>query len=327
MRMLKWPIVLLFCLLYPLLRVAGQEQQSLDQRDFFESKIRPVLVDHCYECHAQSAEEPAGGLLLDSAAGLLEGGVSGPALVPGKPNSSLLLLAMQYKMDDLQMPPPEAGGKLSDEVLADFASWIRTGAADPRDATQPNSATGQDWLESQSWWAWQSPNQPAKPPVKDTSWPRQAVDDFVLAGLEQAGLRPSPAADRLTLVRRLAMDLTGLPPSLEDLQRYALSDNPAAVEELVEQYLASDAYGERMARRWLDVARYAESSGKDLNVSYPEAWRYRDYVIDAFNADLPFNQFVMEQIAGDLLPFDSDDQRGRQTIATGFLAVGAMGLE
>ena len=314
----------------------AQDRLNREQQRFFESKIRPVLVEHCYECHSAKSDEVGGKLLLDSREGIRAGGESGPAVVPGKPASSLLLLAMQHSDSNLIMPPKDYGAKLPAAVIADFETWIKAGAPDPRAGTAKHkSLAGSE--EARIWWAWQ----PLKPtPVPDltniqastktdwakTDWGKTDIDRFILAGLLEAKLTPSPDADRITLVRRLAFDLTGLPPTQTDLDKFALAPTPAPIEQLVDQYLESEQYGERMARRWLDVARYAESSGKDVNVAYPHAWRYRDYVIDAFNKDIPFDRFIKEQIAGDLIKTGDKEAAARQTIATGFLAIGAKSL-
>lgn len=304
----------------------AQEGLTRDQQRFFESKIRPVLVEHCYECHSAKSDEVGGKLLLDTREGIRAGGESGPAVLPGKPASSLLLIAMQHSDSKLIMPPKDYGSKLPASVIADFEMWIRAGAPDPRSGGAKNkSQVGTE--EARAWWSWQ----PLKPVVvpaisDDQKWARGDIDRFILAGLSEAKLAPSPDADRITLVRRLAFDLTGLPPSTQDLEKFALANNPEPIEQLVDQYLESDQYGERMGRRWLDVARYAESSGKDVNVAYPHAWRYRDYVIDAFNNDMPFDQFVKEQIAGDLLKSSNKDVAAKRAIATGFLAIGPKSL-
>lgn len=304
----------------------SQERLTRDQQRFFEAKIRPVLVEHCYECHSAKSDEVGGKLLLDTREGIRAGGESGPAVVPGKPASSLLLLAMQHADSNLIMPPKDYGSKLPAAVLADFETWIKGGAPDPRaGGTKNKTQVGSD--EARAWWAWQPIKPTPIPEVPgDTQWAKGDIDRFILAGLSDAKLTPSPDADRITLVRRLAFDLTGLPPSKQDLDRFALAHAPAPIEQLVDQYLESEQYGERMGRRWLDVARYAESSGKDVNVAYPHAWRYRDYVIDAFNNDMPFDRFALEQIAGDLLKTSNKDAAAKQTIATGFLAIGPKSL-
>ena len=304
----------------------AQDRLSRDQQRFFEAKIRPVLVEHCYECHSAKSEEIGGKLLLDTREGIRSGGESGPAVVPGKPASSLLLIAMHQSDSKLIMPPKDYGDKLPASVIADFETWIKAGAPDPRaGGTKNKTQVGSD--EARSWWSWQPLAPSPVPKVDDAQkWAKNDVDQFILAGLAEAKLTPSPDADRVTLVRRLAFDLTGLPPSQADLDKFALASQPAPLEQLVDQYLESDQYGERMGRRWLDVARYAESTGKDVNVAYPHAWRYRDYVIDAFNKDMPYDRFVKEQIAGDLIKTGNKETAARQTIATGFLAIGAKSL-
>jgi Protein of unknown function (DUF1549)/Protein of unknown function (DUF1553)/Planctomycete cytochrome C len=304
----------------------AQDRLTRDQQRFFESKIRPVLVEHCYECHSAKSDEVGGKLLLDTREGIRAGGESGPAVVPGKPSSSLLLIAMQHSDSNLIMPPKDYGSKLPAAVLADFETWIKAGAPDPRaGGTKNKTQVGTE--EARAWWAWQPVKPAAVPAVADAyNWTKGDIDRFILAGLTEAKLAPSPDADRITLVRRIAFDLTGLPPSKQDLEKFALAPEPAPIEQLVDQYLESEQYGERMGRRWLDVARYAESSGKDVNVAYPHAWRYRDYVIDAFNKDMPYDRFALEQIAGDLVKSSNKDAAARQTIATGFLAIGPKSL-
>ncbi len=313
------------CSLSPLEWSVAQDSLTREQQRFFEAKIRPVLVQHCYECHSSEADEVGGKLLLDSRAGLRSGGESGPAIMPGKPASSLLLLAMKHSDPKLVMPPEDSGSKLPPDVIADFEAWIRAGAPDPRRGGE-NSKKEYGSEEAKLWWAWQPVKSSTPPEAGDSAWPHNDIDRYVLAGLTAAKLQPSPDADRVTLVRRLAFDLTGLPPTESVLERFALASSPEPLEKLVDQYLESDQYGERMGRRWLDVARYAESTGKDVNVAFTQAWRYRDYVIDAFNSDMPYDDFVVEQLAGDLRKSRSKEEAARQTIATGFLAIGAKGL-
>ncbi|RMF41928.1 MAG: DUF1549 domain-containing protein [Planctomycetota bacterium] len=302
----------------------AQQAQNLTQAQvkFFETKIRPVLVEHCYDCHSSEVDEPGGGLLLDSREGLLRGGASGPAIVPGRPKSSLLLVAMQHSDPNLIMPPEDYGEKVSDAVLRDFERWIQMGAPDPRKAASASQRPSQ-WEDqsNRQWWAWQPPRAPTVPDAGE-GWGRTDVDRFVAAELRAKGLVPSPAADRITLVRRLAFDLTGLPPRPEDLQRFALDESPSPIEQYIDMLLDSPQYGEHFGRHWMDVARYAESTGKDVNILYPHAWRYRDYVIDSFNADKRFDRFIREQLAGDLLHATSQRERALNKIATGFLAIG-----
>jgi hypothetical protein len=293
--------------------------------EFFEKKIRPVLVKECYSCHAVSAKKPKGGLLLDSKAALLKGGDSGPALVPGKPSESLLLKAVRYTDPNLRMPPKT---KLSDGVIADFEKWIAMGAPDPRGDTATTAATKVMDIEAgRKFWAYQPPRRHAVPTVKDVTWPRGGIDRFLLAKLENKGLKPAADADRLTLLRRLSYDLIGLPPTPEEIDAWLGDKSANAYERLVDRLLGSPHFGERWGRHWLDVARFAESSGGGRSLMFKDAWRYRDYVIDAFNSDKPYDEFVMEQIAGDLLPYSTPEQRRRQVIATAFLVLGPTNYE
>ena len=287
---------------------------------FFESRIRPALAEHCYGCHSIKEGKSKGGLRVDDREALLRGGDSGPAVVPGKPGESLLYTAMRRDDPDLEMPPRKP--KLADRVIADFETWIAGGAIDPREPTDSVASAAGDLESRKQHWSYRAPEPSALPTVKANDWPISEMDHFVLAKLESQGLAPSPDADAVTLLRRLSFDLTGLPPSPEMAAGFTLD----RLEGVVDEMLASDGFGVRWGRHWLDVARFAESNGKEANVTYPHAWRYRDYVIDAFNDDLPYDRFLLEQLAGDLLPADSEAQRARQLIATGFLAFGPKGL-
>jgi hypothetical protein len=300
---------------------------SAEQLTFFEKKIRPVLIQQCYECHSTQSKKVKGGLLLDTAQSMIQGGDSGiPGVTPGKPAQSSIYTAMTWEEDDMQMPPKH---KLEDSIIADFKTWITAGAADPRQTdtvlieTQRPQKRTIDIDEGRKHWAFIPPHLTPAPIVKETSWPRSTVDSFILAGLEQQGLKPAADADKSTLIRRICYDLTGLPPTPDQVTAFIHNDSPDAVKNLIGDLLATERYGERWARMWLDVARYAESSGKDVNLLYPHAWRYRDYVIDAFNQDKPYDQFVREQIAGDLLKYKDPRQQAEQIIATGFLALGS----
>ena len=284
---------------------------------FFEQKIRPVLVQHCYSCHSTASKKARGGLRVDTRAGLLTGGDSGPALVAGKPEASLILKALRH--DEVAMPPKE---KLPDAVVNDFDRWIKMGAPDPRDGSTAPARTGIDVEAGRAFWAFQPPRRHAAPAVRDSAWSSGDVDRFLLAGLEAKGLRPARDVDRPTLLRRLTIDLTGLPATPEQIDAFAADRSPDAIERVVDRLLASPAFGERWGRHWLDLARYADSNGKDENFTYHEAWRYRDLVIQAFNACKPLDQFLREQIAGDLLPAADQRQREEQLTATGFLVVG-----
>jgi hypothetical protein len=293
-----------------------------DQLAFFEKSIRPVLVSKCYGCHSAEAEKLRGGLLLDTRDGLRAGGDSGPAVVPGDPRKSLLIQALKGTDDAKPMPPKE---KLSADVVADFEKWVRMGAPDPRKASggrQPPGGTVIDIEKGKQHWAFQPPKKYAPPAVKDAAWPKSDIDRFVLAKLNEKGLTPAADADRRTLLRRVYFDLVGLPPAPADVEAFVNDTSPDAFAKVVDKLLASPAFGERWGRHWLDVARYAESSGKEQNILYPFAWRYRDYVIRSFNADKPYDQFLREQLAGDLLPAANDTQKAEQLIATGFLAIG-----
>jgi hypothetical protein len=286
--------------------------------DFFEKKIRPVLVRHCYRCHSGPADKAKGGLLLDTRAGLRKGGDSGPALVPGDPAASLLLKALRY--EDLEMPPK---GKLPRRVVADFETWIKQGAADPRDGkAAPAPARQIDVEAGKRFWSFQPPRRHAVPEVRQRSWPERAIDRFLLARLEKAGLEPTPPADRRTWLRRVSFDLTGLPPRPAEIEAFVNDPSPQAAEKVVERLLASPHYGERWARLWLDVARYAEDQahivGNDQSLFYPNAYLYRDWVIRALNADMPYDRFVKLQLAADLVePNDSANHP-----ALGFLGLG-----
>ena len=296
-------------LLFTATQFAAAADMTPDQRNFFEQKIRPVLVKQCYECHSQTSKKLGGKLLLDAPSEMIAGGESGPAVIPGKPDESLIVQAVCY--DGLEMPPKK---RLPDNIVNDFIEWVKMGAPDTR--SEPPKIAKK--ATQAPLWSLLPISDPKPPSVKNASWPRQSLDAFVLAKIEQNGLTPAPDADAATLKRRLSFDLIGLPPS----DGSDMSDPSDYVDSL----LNSPHFGEKWARHWLDVARYAESNGNDglsRNPSFPHAWRYRDYVIRAFNEDLPYDRFIAEQIAGDLLPADSPAQRDRQLIATGLLALGA----
>jgi hypothetical protein len=307
-------------------------QSSARDDEFFEKRIRPLLSARCWDCHMEGVEL-GGELRLDSLAGMLAGGSRGPAIVPGKPDESLLIRAINHA-DRLTMPPKE---KLPQTDINDLTHWVQSGAAWPNAAplTQrppPTTVQGEpEWTEEQRrFWAFQPVRDVAPPEVRNASWPHNPIDRFILADLEAAGLTPAPPADRRTLIRRLTFDLIGLPPTAEEVENFLADTSPNAYSQLVERLLASPRYGERWGRHWLDIARYGDSNGLDENLAFANAWRYRDYVIDAFNQDLPYDQFVVEQLAGDLLPIDGDasstenvQRSARRLTATGFLVLGA----
>ncbi len=298
--------------------------------EFFEKRIRPVLSQHCYKCHASTSEKVKGGLLLDTRQNAIQGGETGPAIVPGHPEKSLLIEAVKYTKDDMQMPPKS---RLPANVIADLTKWVQMGAPWPQDkiaearpaGPAPSSTANYDRLRKEHW-AWQPVKNVPAPAVKDAAWPRNDIDRYILGRLEEKGLKPVADADRQTLIRRVTFDLTGLPPTPEEVGAFLADAAPDAYTKLVEKLLASPAFGERWGRHWLDIARYAESTGSSRNVPYNYAWRYRDYVIDSFNKDKPYNRFISEQIAGDLMPYTSAQQHNEQLIATGFLAMGVKDL-
>ena len=285
--------------------------------DFFEKQVRPVLAARCYECHS-TQKKIKGGLALDTREATLKGGETGPAVVAGEPEKSLMIEAVRYKNHDLQMPPK---GRLSDGEIKTLEDWIKRGAPDPRTAAvvaAPVKLHGMSVAQGRSFWSFVPLSNPVPPAVKKAAWVKSPVDAFVLAGLEKNGLHPAPAADKRTLIRRATFDLTGLPPTPEDVDQFLGDASPDAFSNVIERLLASPQYGERWGRHWLDVARYADSNGMDENIAYGHAWRYREYVVKAFNDDKPFDQFLIEQIAGDLLPHSED-----AVTATGFLSLGA----
>ncbi len=290
--------------------------------DFFEKKIRPVLVANCYQCHSASAKEVKGNLRLDTKAGIRKGGDLGPAIVVGKPDESPLIQALKHA-DGLEMPPKQ---KLSDEIIADFVKWVTFGAPDPREGNASTVGKKISFADARKFWSLQPPKNIAPPVASNSKWARTDLDKYVIAGLEKHRLTPVADADRQTLIRRLYFDLIGLPPAPEEIDAFVLDPSPKAVETLVDRLLASPQFGERWGRHWLDVARFGESSGKERNIPYNYAWRYRDYVFDAFAKDKPYDQFIREQIAGDLLPAKNAEEKNEHITATGFLALSPRSL-
>ncbi len=292
--------------------------------EFFEKKIRPVLVEHCQECHSTQSNKQRGGLYLDSRDALRKGGDSGVVLVPGKPQQSLLIKAIRYHDPDLRMPPK---GKLPAVVVADFENWVAMGAPDPRTGNSKVAWKELDLAQARKFWAFQPPRPHPLPVVKDTSWARSPMDRFILARLESQNLQPAPDADRATLIRRAYFTLIGLPPTPGEIDDFVKDRSADAFVKEVDRLLASPHFGERWGRHWLDVARYADSSGGGRSLIFKDAWRYRDYVIDAFNSDMPFDQFILEQIAGDLLKATTPEERRRLLIATALLLLGPTNYE
>ena len=286
------------------------------QVEFFEKKIRPVLVEHCDKCHSGKAASLKGGLRLDFREGLMKGGDSGPAIVNGKPDESLLILALKY--DGLEMPPK---GKLPDSVVKDFETWVRNGAVDPREApASAGSATTINFEEAAKFWAFQAPQKHAPPDLKDASPVRSDLDRFVQARLEANGLSLSPQADRRTLIRRAYLDLIGIPPTPDEVNAFLKDESPDGFATVVNTLLDSPHYGERWGRRWLDVARYGEDQAHTFKArNYPRGYLYRDWVIRSFNEDMPYDQFLTWQIAGDLL---DEPNRHERLAALGLFALG-----
>ncbi|MCE2883961.1 MAG: PSD1 and planctomycete cytochrome C domain-containing protein [Planctomycetaceae bacterium] len=305
---------------------------SADDLRFFESKIRPILIANCYGCHSTSSGKSKGSLRLDTREATLKGGESGPAVVPGDTDSSLLIRAVRYHDSEYEMPP---AGKLRDEDIALLEQWVAMGAPDPRSESEaPKGAspgTAHRWTAEdiakgkESHWSYRPIVAPEVPKIGGdlAAWVRTPIDAFIADGLAERGLTPAEPADRRELLRRASFDLVGLPPSVEEIERFEKDASPDAFARAVDRMLASPQFGERWGRHWLDVARYAESSGKEANTLYPHAWRYRDYVIESFNEGKPFDEFLVEQIAGDLLPAKDSAERAEQLVATGYLAIGA----
>jgi hypothetical protein len=289
------------------------------QDDFFENKVRPVLVKNCYPCHSQQAPKIKGGLWLDTRDGWRKGGSSGPAIVPGDPESSLLIKAVRYTDPDLQMPPNNK--KLTPVEVANLVAWVKMGAPDPRAATGTNQYAT---ILAKDHWAFKPIKNPPVPDVHDTNWIKTPVDAFILAKLEEKDIKPNVMADKRTLIRRATFDLTGLPPTQQEIKEFLDDQSPDAFAKVVDRLLASPHYGERWGRYWLDTARYADTKGQvnknKEDSRYPYAWSYRDYVIRAFNEDMPFNTFIMEQIAADKL--NLPEKKAGDLAAMGFLTLG-----
>ncbi len=300
------PLILLASLLIPILDSRADEKSdeaASKGRELFENQILPILKKSCYECHAKDAAEISGGLELDSPIGMLRGGESGAILIPHDPQKSLMMRMLRHESGVSSMPPD---GKLTNEQLAAFTEWVKLGAPDSRQATG-KTAREERFEAALKHWAFQPPKASAPPEVKQKEWPRGPIDQFVLARMEQQGLTPVADANRRTLIRRAYFDLIGLPPAPADVEALLADDSPNAYEALIDRLLASPQFGERWGRHWLDRVRYAESSGLEFNFTYPHAWPYRDYVIDSVNQDKPYDLFLKEQIAGDLLPKSESD--------------------
>jgi cytochrome c553 len=291
--------------------LASGAEPTPEELRFFESQVRPVLIDHCQKCHGEKKQW--GGLRLDSRAALLAGGDSGPAVVPGRPNESLLIQAIRHSNADLKMPE---NGKLDERQIAALERWVSMGVPFP--PTAPPSHVQRD----PNHWAFLPPVAHPLPTVADLANCRSWIDPYLRVRQQEHGIVPVPESDRGTLVRRLTFQLTGLPPTAEAVDEFLRDENADAYERLLDRLLASPAYGQHWGRHWLDVARYADSNGLDENIAHGNAWRYRDYVVDSMNRDKPIDQFIVEQLAGDLLPATTQAVRHEQLIATGFLSIG-----
>lgn len=299
----------------------AQSSPAIAGIEFFERQVRPLLAKHCLECHsAAKGQAVKGGLALDSRAGWTVGGESGPAITPGDPDGSLLIAAVRY--DGFEMPPK---GKLTANEIAVFERWVKLGAPDPREGQVPvvaKSAAPFDPTDAHSFWSFQPPEARRPPKPRNAAWPNCDIDRFVLSKLEANGLSPAPDAAPAQWLRRVTYDLNGLPPTPEEQASFLADTSAGARERVVDRLLQSPEFGVHWGRHWLDVARYADSNGSDFNSKFPNAWRYRNYVIDAFNRDKPYNLFVTEQLAGDLMPAEGDEQRAERLIATTFLNIG-----
>ncbi len=317
-------IILLISALFPHSTEAQQQKFSAADIDFFEKKVRPLLVEKCLECHGDDPDDIQGGLRLTSRAEILSGGDSGPAIVPGKPKQSLLVDCINY--GKYEMPPDE---KMSAAEIAIFVKWIEMGAPDPRDASGKSARQKIDMAQARKHWSYQIPKRPAMPLPKNVAWPKSNIDRFILLKLEQQKIEPVKLADRTTILRRAYTTLIGLPPTVQQIDQFVKDPLPfdQAFANVVDQLLASKHFGERWGRHWLDVARFAESSGGGRSLMFPHAWRYRDYVIQAYNEDRRYDQFIREQIAGDLLTASNDRERAKQITGTGFLALGPTNYE
>ena len=290
---------------------------------FFETKVRPLLVKRCYSCHSTGeSKKIKGGLHLDSRAGWMRGGDSGPAIVPGKPDKSLMVRAIRYELD-AGMPPKK---QLSAPEVETLVEWVKRGAPDPRREVSPPATKmkmGMSLEDGRKFWSYILPKKVLPPKVRKAKWPKDDLDRFILSRLEAEGHMPAPPASPSVLLRRLHLDLVGLPPTVKEITTFAANPD---VEATVDRLLASPHFGERWGRHWLDVARFAESvtlRGFIMN----DAWRYRDYVIRAFNEDVPFDQFIREQVAGDLLASSSREDRRRKLVAVTFLLMGNHNFE
>ncbi|MFO0866786.1 MAG: PSD1 and planctomycete cytochrome C domain-containing protein [Gemmataceae bacterium] len=306
-------------------RLTAQDDASPEAIEFFEKKVRPLLVDQCYSCHSADAKKVKGKLLLDSREAAIKGGETGPAVVAKHPEKSLLIEAIEYKNVDLLMPPR---AKLSDAQIADLRKWVAMGAPWPKTIVAKKEAKKDEFdLEARrkSHWCWQALAETKLPDVKNEAWAKTPIDRYILAKLEAKGLKPAPAADRRTWIRRVSFDIVGLPPTAQEIEAFEQDKGDDAHAKVVDRLLASPQFGERWARHWLDLVRYAESRGHEFDYTIPNAYQYRDYVIRALNADVPYDRFATEHLAGDLMPtVRKHPQQGfnESILGTGFWFLG-----
>ena len=301
----------------------AQTTASPAQLDFFEKRVRPVLVQNCHSCHSDKTATVFASLKLDSREGVERGGHSGPVVIPGDPDGSKLIRAIRYESGLVGMPPT---GKLVDRQIEALAEWVRIGAPCPEQKATAVTPEAQSNDRRNDHWAWKPVTKHDPPETASADWPRGAIDRFILAKLEENGIAPGKDAGRYATLRRLTFDLTGLPPTPESIESFANDSSATALETVVDRLLASPEFGERWGRHWLDLSGYADTLGLGRRIPSLHTWRYRDYVIEAFNNDKPYDQFVREQVAGDVLLYEDDKQRREQLIATGFLAIGPWAL-
>ena len=289
-----------------------------EQLAFFEKQIRPLLSQHCYECHSEKSDPVEGHLLVDSAPTLLRGGSTGPAVIPGDPEHSPLIDAVRYKNENMAMPPE---GKLSDAEIASLEEWVRMGAPDPRHSATTIPMKTIDVAKAREFWSFRQVADPAVPKISNASWPMNDIDRFIMAELDRRKLDPVDVADKRTLIRRATFDLIGLPPTPAETAAFIKDESPEAFQKVIDRLLASTQYGERWGRHWMDLVRYADTAGENSDYPVPQVYRYRNYIIDAFNNDKPYDEFLREQVAGDLLPAASDAERNEHIVATGYVAI------
>src|SRR5688572_10245228 len=299
------------------------QEPTKEQAEFYTNKILPIFAENCYRCHSAEGGKDKGALTLDSRDAILKGGDTGPAVVPGNPEKSLLITAVSYTDNELQMPPK--GEKLTPAQMTDLTAWVKMGAPVSADAAAVKSKLSGLTDKARQHWAFHPVKKPAVPVNKNQQWCRTPVDAFILQKLEAAEMFPSPDAPKETLLRRVTYTLTGLPPTPQEIQAFMADNTPQAWTRVVDRLLASPHYGERWGRHWLDTARYADTAGSNadnLDYRFPHAWTYRDWVIKAVNDDMPYDQFIVHQLAADYLPKEQQGRKGENLAALGFITVG-----